>query len=204
MDRIKAGFYGWVLSAMKSRSQKNTNQLWFESLLQEWRGTSCKGMEVKGKQGQTLTSRTYRRHKGKALLEQELQIARLTSNSCCYWWIDNFNKFPRKSVAAIPIGPYVTINWTPCGISHLPGTQQQQLAHVFNTDGSIQAAFPKRILNKKVSQMLVQFVTKFNNFRPARFWQTSIARWMVFLTHLWGCEMVGKLKRSSYTAAKQV
>ena len=173
----KPGFYGWVLSAMKNRSQKNTNQLWYESLLQEWRGLSGRGMQVKGKQSQQLTSRTYRRHKDKALEQQARELRVTLATGCCYFWIDNFSNYLKKSLGGVmPAGPYMTFNWTPLAISKLPGTQLQQLAHVHQGDGSILAAHPKRVLSKIVIKGIMTYVQEFDNYsvETLRYWETSI------------------------------
>lgn len=174
-DQIKPVFFGWLMQCLKGRSQKNTSQLFYISLLNEWRGLSVKGMDPAGKMGTMLASRTYRRHKNLALRVQARQVEGIIRQTSCIFWFDNFNKFFRRFVLAIPIGPYQQVSWTPLAITKLPGTSARNLSHVNRADGSLKSAYPSIVFTRRTVTELMDFFEQFNDFLPAQFWQTSVA-----------------------------
>ena len=185
-SQMKGEFYGWLLVTLKSRSQKNTSQLFFLSLIDEWRGISARGMDVNGKMGLTLTGRTYRRHKAKALIREKARVMETIQTCSCIFWVDNFNIFFKKSYLALGVGPYVNVDWTPVGISVLPNTSSLQLLHAFLPGTrDVLPCFPEHILNAQCVREILNYASRFDNFKQAFHWRTSVAtQYQVFSTPL--------------------
>lgn len=135
---------------------------------------SLRGMAIYGKMGLTLTPRTYQRHKIKALRREEQRVAAIFFTNCVFFWIDNFNKFFKKSYLSITNGPRIIVDWTPCGISRLPGTNFNQLCHKFDRrTGFLKECFPEQVLQINAVRDLLGYFHQWNNFQNLRLWQTS-------------------------------
>ena len=95
--QIKPQFVSWLLQSMYNISQKNTRQLFYPSLLAEWRGLSRSGNDLFGKMKMLLPAKTYKRYRDGALLDQKRKVGAIIRTKVFCFWVDNFNKQFRKT-----------------------------------------------------------------------------------------------------------
>lgn len=137
---------------------------------------SLRGMAIYGKMGLTLTARTYQRHKKKILQREQQKVAAIIFTNCVIFWIDNFNKFFKKSYLSIENGPRIVVDWTPCGISRLPGTHFNELRHKFDRrTGLLKKCFPQPVLQIDLVRDLLGYFNQYDNYQYLQLWQTSKA-----------------------------
>lgn len=176
----------WMLHCMKSRSQKNTSQLFYLSLIQEWRGCSRGGMDISGKTGTTLASKTFKRHKDLLLEKHEANITAIRHHVCCILWVDNFNKFYVKSKLQIRTeGPNINVDWTAIGLSKLDFAHPLDLQHFVTNSGNVLNSFPEPLFQYSIYNPLWKYFKKFDNFQGSFLWSTSASK-DVFSTPLRG------------------
>lgn len=85
--------------------------------------------------------RTYRRHKIKALEREHVRLNNTIQNSVCVFWIDNFNKYFRKSHLDGMHGPYQTVAWTAIALSKVPDLDPNSTLHLRDGHGSVIASY---------------------------------------------------------------
>lgn len=165
-----------MLHAMKSRSQKNTSQLFYLSLIQEWRGCSRGGMDISGKTGTTLASKTFQRHKDLLLAKHDAKIAAIRQGTCCILWVDNFNKFYVKSKLLIRTnGPNINTDWTALGLSKLNFAQPMDLQHLMSGSGNFLTSFPDPLFRPLIYNPLWKYFKEYDNFIELYCWAGSIS-----------------------------
>lgn len=175
-SRSKAQFLGWLLQTLKTRSQKNTSQMFFQTLVEEWRGKSHRGMDISGKMGQGLCSKTYRRHKRKALQRQQQRNDTTRQQNACVWWVDNFNKFFIKSYLGNGDGPKMQTAWTALALVKLNGIPTRALRHRYDNLGAIHPAYPVQLFKPAYVNPLKTYYMSYNNYQNSSLWQNSVAR----------------------------
>lgn len=173
----------WVLQTLKSRSQKNTSQLFYLTLVEEWRGKSHRGLDISGKMGTTLNSKTYGRHKRRKLREQEQENAAINNGSTCIWWVDNFNKWFLKSYLNVGVGIRTSTAWTAFAFVKVDGIPATSLRHRRDIAGRIKPAYPDQAFNAEFVNPLVTFFASNNNFQNSWLWTSSSAK-QIFNTPL--------------------
>lgn len=173
---VKAVFLGWLLRALYNISQKNSSQLFYVSLLAEWRGISRNGLDILGKMKMLLPSKTYKRYRDGALLNQKINVQSILQESTFVFWVDNFSKHFRKSYLVNGTNvPYRSVDYTPFGISEIPNRSQISLDHVF-IGPSLIRAFPAFPSNRLFTKNMVDVVAKYDNFCNHNLWRNSSAR----------------------------
>ena len=174
---VKAPFSAWLLQSMYNISQKNTRQLFYPSLLAEWRGLSRNGLNLFGKMKILLPAKTYKRYRDGALLNQERKVKAILKKKVFCFWVDNFNKQFRKTYI---FGkefskPYQKIDYTAFAISEIPNPLNSKLNHIL-VNGSVLCAFPACSTHPEFTKKMVEAVSSFDDYSQAFLWRQSIAR----------------------------
>ena len=174
--QVKAVFLGWLLRSFYNISQKNSSQLFYVSLLAEWRGISRKGLDILGKMNMLLPSRTYKRYRDGALLNQKRKVKKILQKGTFVFWVDNFSKHFRKSYLLNAANvPYRNVDYTPFGISEIPNSLQISLDHAFIGPALIES-FPTLPSNRFFTKQMVAVVARYDNFCNHHLWHNSTAR----------------------------
>ena len=176
--KIKPQFLSWLLQSMYNISQKNTRQLFYPSLLAEWRGLSRSGNDLFGKMKMLLPAKTYKRYRDGALLDQRRKVGAIIRTKVFCFWVDNFNKQFRKTYifGKRSSVPYQQVDYTPFAISEIPNSQNLKLKHRI-VNGSIVPAFPLKPTNPIFTRLMIDFVSStWDHNQNPRFWQKSVAR----------------------------
>lgn len=172
---VKAVFLGWILQQLYNISQSNIRQLFYLTLLAEWRGLSQSGQDVLGKLNMLLPSKSYVRYKKTELARQKHKVQSLLDTSDYVFWVDNFAKQFRKSnLFNKANAPYVKLDYTPFAISVFPPSVGN-LAHKF-VNGVLLPSFPPRLFYNEFKLCLVQMLHTFDTYDNCRFWHSSTAR----------------------------
>ena len=175
--QVKPQFVSWLLQSMYNISQKNTRQLFYPSLLAEWRGLSRSGNDLFGKMKMLLPAKTYKRYRDGALLNQRRKVKAIIRTKIFCFWVDNFNKQFRKTYifgkrASLP---YHKVDYTPFAISEVSNNENLNLRHNVR-HGLIVPAFPLKPTNVLFTQNMIDAVKVWDDNDNPRFWQMSLAR----------------------------
>ncbi len=172
---VKAVFLGWVLQQLYNISQTNIKQLFYITLLAEWRGLSQSGQDMLGKLNMLLPAKSYGRYKKTELARQKHSLGTLLQTTNYVFWVDNFaNQFRKSNLFNKANAPYVKLDYTPFAISVFPPSVDN-LAHKF-LNGVLVPAFPPRLFHNEFKQCLLHMVHQFDEYDNCRFWALSIAR----------------------------
>lgn len=132
-------------------------------------------MNIFGKMGQGLCGKTFARHKKKAIIREQQKVDNVINTHAVIYWIDNFSKYFKKSFLNMQVGPYMLVDWTPLGMSKMPGSQARDLLHKLDTrTGTILPAFQPQILRGDHITELLQHFSTYDNFQKLRHWRTSV------------------------------
>ena len=172
---VKAVFLGWVLQQLYNISQTNIKQLFYLTLLAEWRGLSQSGQDMLGKLNMLLPSKSYVRYKKLELARQKHNLQSLLQTSNYVFWVDNFaNQFRKSNLYNKANAPYVKLDYTPFAISVFPPSVHN-LAHMF-VNGILVPSFPPRLFYNQFKQCLLQMLHTFDDYDNCRLWESSTAR----------------------------
>lgn len=125
---VRGKFQQWLLLHLYHLSQKNTRQLFYLTLVAEWKGLASGGLNIFGKGRSMLPAKTYRRHKKLQLAEQTEKIIHVLRSRPYVLWIDNYNKDAyARHVPQVGQSGYSIGNWTALALSNLRPLFRQHL-----------------------------------------------------------------------------
>jgi len=113
-------FFVYAIKAVKDKSNKTTRQLFFLTLMLDWRGLSKHSLSVFGKSNLSLKKNTYLRLLQKFVSDVRRQNEVKVAERPGVWWIDNFSKFYGSAFLGANKDPLIEANFTAVGYSKMP------------------------------------------------------------------------------------
>lgn len=105
----------WVMSVLTSTnhiSQKNTAQLFYPSLVLEWKGLSRSGMDIYATLGASLTTKQYLSMKSTLADREKAISSQILTTMNPVIWVDNFSKVYSNPFYRLDVGVYRDANYT--------------------------------------------------------------------------------------------
>lgn len=125
----------WVMHIISSTnhiSQKNTVQLFYPSLVLEWKGLSRTGMDIYATLGASLKTKQYLDMKAVLAKTEKATSLQILATNNPVIWVDNFSKIYSNPFYRLDVGVYREANYTAMAMMYDSRVVDMQFRYIAN------------------------------------------------------------------------
>lgn len=167
----------WVMSVVATTnniSQKNTTQLFYPSLVSEWKGLSRTGMDMNAHMGTALHAKQYLSMKRTLSQQEKARSISILETSNPVIWVDNFSKTYSTTFYRVVAGTYREANYTSMALMYDPNSTPDM--NIIFHKGTTIPSCSTVMLKENHRVRCVQSFCQYNNYQHTLFYDDCVAR----------------------------
>ena len=163
------------LVKMYSLSQKNTPQLFFYTLILEWKGLTKSGMDLGHGFNICLHPKNYRQQKIQLVMEEKDESARVILRHQPLLWFDNYSKIFNNPFYNMVAGAYRDACYTAFAMLYAPRAAMVSMA--IRVDGNARVVVSNRttILDLEAIAVVARSFEVFDDYASIRYYNTAVS-----------------------------
>ncbi len=166
-----------IVTSMKGISQKNTSQLFYTTLVLEWKGLSRTGLDLYATMGGALQAKQYTEMKKELTQQEKQKTMDLYLSRFFVIWVDNFSKIYCNPFLRIANGIHKDCNYTVMSFFSAKNNQnkEQNMEFTYTRAGVLISGSSWMMLTENFLNNCTQSFQRFDNYAKVSYYATCYA-----------------------------